>query len=103
MFACSCLFHIIQSLNSKKRTAQKNGGELQGSEQQEFERVTTSTNEMQRTIEKLRKQLKSHTNIKNDYHVKKQKALGAIGVSPQGSTTTTVQEQQQLPGAPTNP
>ena len=54
---------------------------------------------MQRTIEKLRKQLKSHTNITNDYRVKKQKALGAAGVQGQGSTTPTGQEHLPVPGA----
>jgi hypothetical protein len=95
MFACFCLFHITQSLNSKKRTAEKNGGELQGADKEEFDRVTSSTNEMQRTIEKLRKQLKSHTNITNDYRVKRQKALGSMTASPAGSTTPTGQEQPQ--------
>ena len=66
-------------MNSKQRTAKKNGVELQGPEQQEFDRVTRDTNEMQRTIEKLRKQSKSHTNIINDYRAKKQKAMGAAG------------------------
>ena len=102
MFACFCLFHISQSLNSKKRTAEKNGGELQGPDKEEFDRVTSSTNEMQRTIEKLRKQLKSHTNITNDYRVKKQKTLGSMGATPQGSTPVTGQEQQQVPGVPGN-
>ena len=104
MFACFCLFHITQqSLNSKKRTAEKNGTELQGADKEEFDRVTSSTNEMQRTIEKLRKQLKSHTNISNDYRVKKQKALGNMGVQPQASTTPAGQDQPQVPGTQTNP
>ena len=55
----------------------------------------SSTNEMQRTIEKLRKQLKSHTNITNDYRVKKQKAQGA---NPQGTAPIAGQEQQPVPG-----
>merc|ERR1719210_670612 len=65
-----------KSLTSKQRTMRKNGNELSDQDQNELTQITAKTNEVQKTVEKYRKESRSHAMRQNDYKNKKDKAMG---------------------------
>ena len=67
----------FQSLNSKLRNVKKNNGELNESEKAELDGVTKETNDMQKVIEKLRKEQKKHNTARTDHNNKRQSSQPA--------------------------
>ena len=66
-----------KSLNSKLRNVKKNNGELNESEKAELDGVTKETNDMQKVIEKLRKEQKKHNTARTDHNNKRQSSQPA--------------------------
>ncbi len=64
---------IFQALNSKQRTEKRKGNDLNEADQAELDRVTAGASDIQKALEKVRKQLKQHTNIMNEYKAKKER------------------------------
>ena len=51
----------------------KNGNDLNEGDQHDLNTVTSRTQEIQKTLEKIRKQSRTHTMLKNDHQNKSQK------------------------------
>ncbi len=73
----------LQALNSKQRNMKKNGTELNEMDQAELDRVTMSASDMQKRLEKIRKQSRQHTMLVNDHRTKKEKQMQPPGDSHQ--------------------
>ena len=71
-----CVFFDLQSLSSKQRTMKKNGNDLNEKDQGELDAVSTRAQEIQKTLEKIRKNSRTHAMLINDHKNKKQKAMG---------------------------
>ena len=59
-----------KALSAKRRQAQKNGNDLSEMDVRELERLTGEANAVQKTLEGLRKQFRSHGNLMQDFKAK---------------------------------
>ncbi|CAB4053917.1 MLL3 [Lepeophtheirus salmonis] len=82
-----------KSLNSKQRTMRKNGNSLNVSDQGELDRVSQGAAEIQKTLERIRKQSRQHSTIMNDYKSRKQRVLQQH--QQQQQQQISMQQQQQ--------
>ncbi len=102
VFVWTPVFHFLfQSLSSKQRTMRKNGNDLNEKDQNELDQVSLRAQEIQKTLEKIRKQSRQHAMLTSDHKNKKQKAMGIdpskpdeAGMQHQGMPQQQQQQQQ---------
>ena len=99
-YLCECFPFLslfpLQSLNSKHRTIKKNGGDISDVDQQELERVSASNADVQKILDKLRKQQRQHASIVTEHRNKKERTMqqqrGAVGVNQQQPQPPHIQQ-----------
>lgn len=69
-------------MNSKKRTLNKTGGDLNAVDSNELARVTADQTFIQKQLENARKQCRQHSMLLQDYKTKRAKVLGQSAPSP---------------------
>merc|ERR1719233_400581 len=69
-----------KSLNTKKRTMEKNGNCLATQDQAELDRITSEAPGLQKNLENFRKLSRQHTITANEHRSRKVKALEAQGI-----------------------
>ena len=91
---------VFQSLNSKQRTMRKNGNDLNESDQIDLDRVSQKAQDIQKTLEKVRKQSRQHAMLVNDHQNRKNKAMG---IDPSKDQVAGGPQMNLPPGAQPHP